>query len=72
MKSLLKFLGLCLLVLFFLYVWGDLTHDKHRQEHDVGVQRCRTEWKACLAKAKTDTRVNLCTADLDLCINNLP
>lgn len=72
MKTLLKFLGLCALVLLLLYVWGDLMRDKNRQEHEAGVKQCQAQRKACLAKAKTDAQVNLCTVDLDTCIENLP
>jgi hypothetical protein len=68
----LKFVGLCLLVLLLLYVWGDMMRDKNRQEHEAGVQQCRAQWKACLAKAKTDAQAKLCAADLDLCIRRLP
>ena len=71
MKAL-KVVGLFFLVLSLLYVLGDMMRDKNRQAHEVGLQQCRARWKACLIKAKNDSQVNLCSADLDLCINNLP
>jgi hypothetical protein len=72
MRAMLKFVFLCVLVMLLLYVWGDMTREKNRHEHEAGVQQCRAQWRACLAKAKTDARVKLCSADLDLCIQNLP
>jgi|GEM_PF-6799401 hypothetical protein len=55
-----------------MYGAGEMIQDEHRREREVGVQRCQTQQKACLAKAKTDVQIELCTGNLDMCIENLP
>ena len=72
MKTMLKVLWVCLLILMLLYVWGDMRRYDDRKEHEAGVLACRTQWKACLAKTKTDKQADRCSADLDLCLRNLP